>query len=114
MWDHHDPRYSRDQIVAVISLASLKKYSKEHLEILNQVQNGINTIFSNIQATDNIKKLVSELNVKNQELEAQAEELQSQSEELQQQNIELETQRHQVMDANRLKKRKTNLDIFFE
>ncbi|MCD6188532.1 MAG: response regulator [Desulfuromusa sp.] len=97
-------------VVSVISLASLKPYSKESLEILDRVWIGMNTVIANLLANDVTKKLATELADKNQELQAQSEELQAQSEELQQtseeiqeQNLELQAQKQQVEDANRIK-----------
>ncbi|MBW1862994.1 MAG: response regulator, partial [Deltaproteobacteria bacterium] len=97
-------------VVSIISLANLKVYSQESLEIVNQVWTGMNTGVSNLVANEKTRKLAEELEGKNQELQAQTEELQSQAEELQQQseelqeqNVELEAQREQVEEANRLK-----------
>ena len=104
------PIIVRNEVLAVISLASLNEYSREELEILNQARLIMNTAFSNLLATEEIRDLARDLDSKNQELEAQTEELQSlneelnqQSEELQEQNVELEVQRKQVEEANRLK-----------
>ncbi len=99
-----------DLVVSVISLASLKDYSKESLEIVNRVWIGMNTVIANLLANDVTKRLAAELAEKNQELEVQTEELQEQSEEIQQaaeelqeQNLELEAQKQQVEEANRMK-----------
>lgn len=99
-----------EKVVAVISLASLRSYSKESLGILNQTLIGMNIAFSNLVAGEQTEKLVGELGQKNQELAAQSEELQTQAEELkktaeelQGQNVELELQGEQVKEANRLK-----------
>ena len=118
------PLFIDEKVAGVISLAALQPYSKEALEILNQIWQGINTAFSNLFAGEETRELAEALQSKNQELEAQAEELQAQaeeleaqseelqqtsdelqqrSEELQEQNVELETQRNQVEEANRLK-----------
>ncbi len=104
------PILIRDEVMAIITLASFHSYSKEHLEIVNQASIGINTSFSNLWANENTRKLAEELQNKNVlleaqagELRAQAVELQNQSEEFQQQNLELEAQRQQVEEANRLK-----------
>ncbi len=99
-----------DLVVSVVSLASLNAYSKESLEILNQVWGVMNTSISNLLANEATKRLAEELEGMNQELQAQSEELQEQteelrqtSEEIQEQNAELETQSRQVEEANRLK-----------
>ncbi|MBW1868974.1 MAG: response regulator [Deltaproteobacteria bacterium] len=106
-----------EKVAGVISLAALQPYSKDAMEILNQIWQGINTALSNLFASEETRELAEQLLSKNQELEAQTEELQAQteelqamsdelqqrSEELQEQNVELEAQRHQVEEANRLK-----------
>jgi len=99
-----------DLVESVVSLASLNTYSKESLEILNQVWGVMNTSISNMLANDATKRLAEELEGMNQELQAQAEELKVQteelrqtSEEIQEQNVELEEQSRQVEEANRLK-----------
>ena len=113
-----------DLVASVVSLASLNAYSKESLEILNQVWDVMNTSISNLLANEATKRLAEELEGMNQELQAQAEELQAQteelqaqteelqaqteelrqtSEEIQEQNVELEAQSRQVEEANRLK-----------
>jgi len=99
-----------DLVVSVVSLASLNAYSKESLEILNQVWGVMNMSISNLLANEATKRLAEELEGMNQELQAQTEELQTQAEELQQtseelqeQNVELEVQSRQVEEANRLK-----------
>jgi len=99
-----------DLVASVVSLASFNAYSKESLEILNQVWGVMNTSISNMLANEATKRLAEELEGMNQELQAQAEELQVQTEELRQtseeireQNVELEEQSRQVEEANRLK-----------
>ena len=97
-------------IVSIISLVSLKQFSDESIEILNQSLSILNTSYSNIIASERTRVLADHLSRVNQKLEAQSEELQNQAEELQrtsnelqEQNIELEAQRKQVEAANSLK-----------
>ena len=85
-----------DRVVAIISLASLKGYSRESLEILDRVWIGMNIVIANLLANDVTKNLAAELADKNQELEVQ-------TEELQEQNLELAAQKQQVEEANRMK-----------
>ena len=92
-----------ERIEAVISLSSVRNYTPEQREILQQSWVGINTKYANLQAADTVKLLAQELNTKNQELRVQAEELKVQSAELQQQNGELERRSRQIAEANRLK-----------
>ena len=90
-------------VVAIVSLASIKKVSADQLKIIELVQLSINTIFANIEANEATKILASELEHKNVELKAQADEMKSQSSALSEQNQELDMQRTQVEAANRLK-----------
>jgi signal transduction histidine kinase/CheY-like chemotaxis protein/HAMP domain-containing protein len=111
------PLIVRGRVMAVISLAALNDYSRESLEILNQIWMIMGTAFSNQLANAQTQKLAEELRSKNEQLQMQTEELQTQAEELQQQaeelqqqseelleqNAELEAQRSHVEEANRLK-----------
>ncbi|MBU8848832.1 MAG: response regulator [Desulfobacterales bacterium] len=97
------PVIVKKKVCAVISLANLKQYSKEDLDTLKQSWDGMNTVFSSLLSTVEIKNLAIDLENKNQELQAQSGELQQQSDELQEQNMELEVQKQQVDEANRLK-----------
>jgi signal transduction histidine kinase/HAMP domain-containing protein len=92
-----------DETAAVISLASLKPYSKESLEISNHVWLSLNTAFSNLLAGINTAKLAEDLQEKNKEITLINEELKNQTEELKIQAEELEIQRLQVAEADRLK-----------
>ena len=108
-----------------ISLASIKPYPKEVIDLMDQPwKTGAPAALSNLLSTARTVKLAGELEKANQGLQAQMEELQSQSEELQSQsqelqaqseelrqrteelqaqNQELEVQRLQVEEADRLK-----------
>jgi len=104
------PVIVENQVAAVISLASLKKYPPEILGILDNSFSAINVVFSNLLANEEIYKLNEEIKEKNidlqnqtEELQNQTEELQAQSDELQEQNIELDVQKREVEEANRLK-----------
>jgi signal transduction histidine kinase/DNA-binding response OmpR family regulator/HAMP domain-containing protein len=118
------PIVVENQVVAIISLASLKKYEDETLEILNNSFSAINMAFSNLLANEETRRLNKEIKGKNvelqkqteelqlqteelqlqtEELQSQTEELQVQSDELQEQNIELDMQKREVEEANRLK-----------
>jgi len=104
------PILIKGKVMSVISMASLIPYSSEHLEILNQIREVLDTAIANLSANEVTQKLAVELSAINQELEAQSEELQSmneelqtQSKELEEQNVELTEQREQVEEANRLK-----------
>jgi len=104
------PIIVENQVSAIISLASLKKFSPETVEILKNSFSTMNVLFSNYLANKRKNKLFENIKEKNiqlqsmtEELQTNSEELQSQSEELSKQNIELEMQKNQVEEANRLK-----------
>ncbi|MDP8322922.1 MAG: response regulator [Candidatus Stygibacter australis] len=106
-----------DEVVALISLASIYEFSDEFINSLDKSWNTINRTYSNILHLEKTRIMAYNLKRSNEKLAAQTEELQSQSEELQQQteelqqssselqeqNIELEKQQEQVMEATRLK-----------
>ncbi|MBF0230442.1 MAG: MCP four helix bundle domain-containing protein, partial [Desulfamplus sp.] len=112
------PILVNEDVLAMVSLASLNGYSHVSLTILSQPSLiALNTAFGNLIANDKTRLLAEELKQTNEELEsqkeelweqtmelkAQSEEVIKQSEELQEQNIQLEQQRLAVEDANRLK-----------
>jgi len=100
-----------EKVAAVISIASIKKYLKKELDIINHAWvMGLGTAFSNLMANEKKKNLADQLAEKNEELESQARMLRAQtkeliqkSEELYEQNLELEIKRREVEEANRLK-----------
>ncbi|MDP8221079.1 MAG: ATP-binding protein, partial [Candidatus Stygibacter frigidus] len=111
------PILSGEEVVAVISLASIYEYSDEFTDSLNISWNAINRTYSNILHTEKTRVLAYTLKQSNDKLQAQAEELQSQAEELhqqaeelqqssselQEQNIELEKQKEQILEGTKLK-----------
>ena len=111
------PLMIRSEVKAIVSLASLKGYSQESLEILNTCWQPMNTALISVTASDKTYLLARQLAEKNEELTSGNEELQSNSEELQAQSeelkeqaqelrktaAELEVQRVQVEVADRLK-----------
>jgi len=99
-----------EKVMAVISLAAHKEYSKESLEIFNQTRSAMNTGLANQLSIAKTQKLTKELSLRNEQLEKQTQELQSRkfelqqrSDELKEQNVQLEIQRQKTEQANRLK-----------
>jgi signal transduction histidine kinase/DNA-binding response OmpR family regulator/HAMP domain-containing protein len=92
-----------DEAAAVISMASLKPYSRESLEISHQVWLLLNTAFSNLLAGINTAKLAEDLQEKNKEITLINEELKNHTEELKIHTDELKIQRLQLAEADRLK-----------
>ena len=97
------PVLVNDKVIAIISLASINKYSDECLAIVNQIRIGINIAFSNIIANEKTRHLLDEINIKNDELQIQAEELKASNEELKFQAEEIKAQKHMVEEATKLK-----------
>lgn len=105
------PVLVRGKVRAMLSLASLGRYSQAALGALSQSSViALNTAFANLLANDRTRRLSEELRENNQELRAQQEELQAQaqellkqSEEMQTQNVKLARQRLAVEEASRLK-----------
>lgn len=97
------PLVIKEKTVGVISLATLKEFSADHVEFISNLLPGLNAGLSNLLANNRTKELAENLEAINVELEQQKGELQRQSDELQEQNVELNLQRAQVEEANRLK-----------
>lgn len=104
-------------VIAIVSLISIKTFSQDCRDIIEQSWRGINTSYSNLIASERTSVFADHLSRINQQLETQsreltnrtdemqeqAKELQRTSDELQKQNNELEVRRQQVEAANQLK-----------
>ncbi|MBI5726985.1 MAG: MCP four helix bundle domain-containing protein, partial [Ignavibacteriales bacterium] len=97
------PVLAGNEVVAVISLASIKPYSLQALKIIEAVQVALSARVTSILAYQKMKSLTETLKEQNSELEIQKTELATQSSELTQQNVALELQKQQLNDANRQK-----------
>lgn len=90
-------------IVAVISIASVRSYSPENIKLIKNVYDVVCARVDGILAYRAIRKASATLREQNIELETQRNELNQQSSELIQQNSELEIQKNQLKEASRLK-----------
>ncbi len=90
-------------VIAVISLASIKGYSTESVRLINGLANEITASLSAVLASQRSFEFQQELQSTNTELAQQARELAMQADELTQQNAELEVQKRQLDQASRLK-----------
>jgi len=97
------PIVARDNVEAVISLASMQQYPPHVIDILEQSWKNIITGFSRASSEEQTRIYAQELSEKTTELEAQAQELKQQADELVEQNVELEVQSRQIEEANKLK-----------
>jgi signal transduction histidine kinase/CheY-like chemotaxis protein len=97
------PLISNNQIVAVISLATIAGYSPPKLRLINDIWQILNARVVSILAFRQIQTLAKNLEQQNRELETQKNELNAQTVELNQQNLELDAQKRQLSEASRLK-----------
>lgn len=97
------PIVSGDEVVSVISLATIKSYNKDSLKLLNMIQGTLNARMGGILANRKIIAFSQKLEYQNVELERQKNELSAQTNELVEQNIELEMQKKQLDESNKLK-----------
>lgn len=104
------PLVVREEVAAILVLATLHRVSPESLEVFHKISANLDIAFANLLANEETRRLARELRLQNQELEAQAVELVQQSAELNRQaemlknqNVELEHQSARLQEANRLK-----------
>ncbi|HSW61544.1 MAG TPA: MCP four helix bundle domain-containing protein, partial [bacterium] len=97
------PIIADKEIFAIISLASIGKYSSQSIKLIDNIFGTLCARVEGILAYHKIQDFLEKLKYKNHELEAQKQELSSQASELTEQNVELEMQKKQLDEANRLK-----------
>jgi HAMP domain-containing protein/signal transduction histidine kinase/DNA-binding response OmpR family regulator len=86
------PVLFEDQVMAIVELASFKRFSDIHQTFLDQLTESIGVVLNTIIATMRTEELLQQSQSLTQELQAQSEELQAQQEELRRSNAELEQQ----------------------
>jgi signal transduction histidine kinase/CheY-like chemotaxis protein/HAMP domain-containing protein len=97
------PLVTGNVTVAVISLATIKSFSKNSLRLINTLLNTLNARMDGILTYRKVIAFSNQLEIQNNELEAQKRELNAQANELTEQNIELEMQKNHLDQANRMK-----------
>ena len=97
------PIIADNEVVAIISLASVGIYTNPSIELIDSILITLSTRVEGILAFHKIKGFSEALESQNRELEAQKTELAAQSAELIMQNTELEMQKKQLDEASRLK-----------
>jgi len=97
------PIFSGDEVVAMISLASLHCYPPEALRMITDIQVMLMARFNGVIAHQKILEFAEKLESQNRELDERAKELSIQSQELSEQNLELEMQKSQLDEASKLK-----------
>jgi signal transduction histidine kinase/CheY-like chemotaxis protein len=90
-------------VISVISLASIKNYSKDSIRLINGLVNEITASLIAVLSSQRIHEFSQQLQITNAELEQQTKELEMQAGELIEQNAELEMQKKQLDEASRLK-----------
>jgi signal transduction histidine kinase/response regulator RpfG family c-di-GMP phosphodiesterase/HAMP domain-containing protein len=97
------PIVEHNQVLAIISLASVNAYSTKAIEFVYFTQKILTSSISNILNTNNLKELSTQLEKKNHDLIIQKTEIASQKDELLVQNNELVFQKRQLEDMNKMK-----------
>lgn len=91
------------EVVSIISLASIKNYSQDSINLINSLVNEITASMNAVLASQQVIDFSQKLQITNSELEQQTKELAMQTDELTAQNAELEMQKKQLDEASRLK-----------
>jgi signal transduction histidine kinase len=99
------PILAERQVVAVISLASIRPYPPAAIRLVNDIWSVLTARFNGVLAHRQLHAFSVQLEGQNRELAAQGQELMAQASELTAQNTELELQKQQLDEANRLKSR---------
>jgi signal transduction histidine kinase/DNA-binding response OmpR family regulator len=97
------PITADNEIIAIISLASINKYDRQALQLIDNILVTLCARVEGILAYHKIKEFSEKLELQNHELDAQKSELSAQSNELTEQNAELIMQKNQLNEASRLK-----------
>lgn len=94
------PILLKDEVLAVIELASLQAFTASQVKLLEEVLGTLGIAITNILGRMEIAGLLQESQAKTEELQMQSEELQTQSEELQSQSEEMQTQAEELRMIN--------------
>ncbi|MEW6602460.1 MAG: ATP-binding protein, partial [Nitrospirota bacterium] len=94
------PLLFRDEVMAVLELASINGFSEDGLKIIEQVAPQLAIGINTVKAHAVQRVLSEELHKSNEELQSMNEELQSMNEEAQAMNEELQSQQKELSEAN--------------
>ena len=97
------PVLLHQEVVAMISLASVRGYTSSAVRLVHDVWNVLTARMNGVLAFRKIREFSERLESQNSELEEQSRELAVQRDELTEQNVELEMQKRQLDEVNRLK-----------
>nr|WP_205831507.1 response regulator [Bacillus sp. RO2] len=95
------PVIVKDEVIAVIEVATLTEFTKTHRQLLNKVLETLGIAITNILGRMEVERLLLESQAQTEELQSQSEELQAQSEELQTQSEELRMINEQLEERSR-------------
>ena len=97
------PIVVNDEVITIISLASVRKYSDEANKLINSTYNILSARIEGILSHRQIRKFSKRMEIQNSELVAQKVELDVQRIALKEQNKKLETQKSILEEASKLK-----------
>ena len=97
------PILTNNEVVAIISLASVRQYSNQSIQLIDSIFVTLRARVEGIIAYHKMRKFSEKLELQNSELEVQKTALASQSAALLEQNTELEMQKKQLSEASQLK-----------
>jgi signal transduction histidine kinase/CheY-like chemotaxis protein/HAMP domain-containing protein len=97
------PIVKDNNIIAIISLASIYEFSAESVKLLHEIQLMLTARLLGVLAFQEITDISLKLDQQNRDLEIKSKELSMQSDELKEYNIELKMQKKQVEEANQFK-----------
>ncbi|MCX6206969.1 MAG: response regulator [Bacteroidetes bacterium] len=97
------PILANNEIIAIISLASINGYTQNDLQLIKSIYPILCTRIEGIIAYHAIQTFSESLELQNQELSVQKTELAAQSSDLRSQNTILEIQKNQLNEVSRLK-----------
>jgi signal transduction histidine kinase/DNA-binding response OmpR family regulator len=97
------PILAGQEVVALISLASLRAYTPAAVRLVNDIWSVLSARLNGVLAYRQIRSFAERLDEQNRELEALTRELRLQADELNEQNRELAQQKQFLDEANRLK-----------
>jgi signal transduction histidine kinase/CheY-like chemotaxis protein len=92
-------------VTAVISLASLRRYPAQALDLVNGCLDIVTARLSGVMATQEVRAFSARLEEQNRELEEQGRELAAQTKEVTEQNVELNMQKRALAHASMMKSR---------
>ncbi|SDO99331.1 two-component system, chemotaxis family, sensor kinase CheA [Paenibacillus sp. yr247] len=95
------PIKHNNEVIAIMELASLNRFTQQQLELLEDILQVLGTIVHSVQTRVEVERLLREYQIMTEELQIQTEELQSQQEELHMTNEQLEEHNRCAVEKSR-------------